>query len=86
MPCKDCNKHYIGETQHNLEKRIYQHKQIKTNDNRNVLFSRMLELKHTFDFSQATRIKPIHCKTSPRLQKSAVTSKTNHIKQRLENG
>ena len=26
IPCKDCNKHYNGETQPNLEKRIYEHK------------------------------------------------------------
>ena len=42
----------------------------------------MLELKHIFDFSQVTLIKPIHCKTSWKLLESAVISKTNHIKQR----
>ena len=26
IPSKNCNKHYIGETQHNLQKRIYEHK------------------------------------------------------------
>ena len=26
IPCKDCNKHYIGITQKNLEKRMYEHK------------------------------------------------------------
>ena len=32
IPFKDCDKHYIGKTQHNLEKRIQEHKQsIKTN-------------------------------------------------------
>ena len=40
----------------------------------------MLELKNTFDFSQGTLIKPIHCKTSRRLLEFAVISKTNHIK------
>ena len=56
---KDCNKHYISKTQCNLEKKIYEHKQsIKTNDDQNTLFSHMLELKHTFNFSQATLIKP----------------------------
>ena len=54
IPCKGCNKHYISETQRNLEKRIYEHKwSIKTNDNWNGLFSHMLELKHTFNFFQA---------------------------------
>ena len=49
------NKHYIGETQCNLEKRIYDHKwSIETNDNQNALFSHMLKLKHAFSFSQAT--------------------------------
>ena len=61
IPCKDCNKHYIGETQRNLEKIIYEHKRsIKTNDDRNAFFPHMLELKHNFNFSQATLIKPIH--------------------------
>ena len=68
IPCKDCNKHYISETQCNLEKRIYEHKQsIKTHDDQSALFSHMLELKQTFNFSQATLIQPIHCKKSRRL-------------------
>ena len=47
----------------NLEKRIYEHKwSNKTNDDLNALFSHMLELKHTFNFSQAALIKPIHTK------------------------
>ena len=83
ITCKDCNKLYISETQRNLEKRIYEHKRsIKTNDDRNALYSHMLELKHTFIFSQATLIKPIHYKKSQRLLESAVISKINHIKQR----
>ena len=75
IPCKDCNKHYIGETQRNLKKRIHKPKRsIKTNDDRNDLFSHMLVLKHIFDFSQTTQIKPIHCKTPRRLLESAVIS------------
>ena len=47
IPCKDCNKHYIGETERNLEKRIYERKRsIKTNDDQNALFYHVLELKH----------------------------------------
>ena len=42
----------------------------------------MLDLKHTFDFSQVTLIKPIDCKKSRRLFESAAISKTKHIKQR----
>ena len=34
----------------------------KTNNNRISIFSNKLELKHTFKFSQATLIKPIHSK------------------------
>ena len=61
IPYKDCNKHYIGETQCNLEKRIYEHKlSIKPYDDRNA--SHMSDLKHTFNFSKATLIKTIHCK------------------------
>ena len=83
IPCKDCYKHYIGENQRSLEKRIYKHKRlIKTNDDRNDFFSHMLELKLTFNFSQATLLKPIHCKKSCRLLESAVISKTKHIIQR----
>ena len=42
----------------------------------------MLDLKHTFNFSQATLIKPIHCKKICRLLESTVFSKIKHIKQR----
>ena len=31
-------------------------------DDRNALFSHMLDFKHTFKFSQATLIKLIHCR------------------------
>ena len=34
-------------------------------DNQNALFSHMLDLKHTFNFSQTTLIKPIHSKKTP---------------------
>ena len=62
-------------------KRIYDDKySIKTNDDRNTLFSDMLEFKHTFNFSQATLIKLIH----NRLLESEVISKTNDIGQRPE--
>ena len=65
------------------KKRIYEQKRsIKTNDDRNALFSHMLEFKHTFNFPQAIQIKPIHSKNSWRLLESAAISKTNHIKQR----
>ena len=48
-----------------LEKGIYEHKRsIKLNDDRNALFSHMLDLKDTFNFSQATLIKTLHCKKS----------------------
>ena len=44
----------------------------------------MIDLKQPFNFSQATLIKPIHCKKKKkrRLLESAVISKTNHVKQR----
>ena len=42
----------------------------------------MLDLKHSFDFSQTTLNKPIYCEKSRRLLESVVISKTNHIKQR----
>ena len=38
--------------------------------------------KHTFNFSQVTEIKPIHCKKSHKLIESAVISISNHIPQR----
>ena len=63
IPCKVCDKQYICETQQNIEKRIYGHKWlIKLNDDRNTLFTHILDLKHTFNFFQAILIKPIHCK------------------------
>ena len=79
---KNCDKHYMGKTHHNLEKRIYKHKwSIKLNDYWNALFSHMLDLKHIFNFSQVTLIKPIHCKKSLWRLESTVISKTKHIKQ-----
>ena len=64
------------------KKRIYEHKRsIKTHDDRNALFSYMLDLKHTFNFSQITLIKFIHYKKCRSLLESAVISKTNHLKQ-----
>ena len=42
----------------------------------------MLYFKHTFNFSKATLIKPIHCKKSRRLLVSAVISQSKHVKQR----
>ena len=41
----------------------------------------MIDLKHTFNFSQATLIKLIHCKKFRRLLKYVAISKTNYIKQ-----
>ena len=82
--CLDYNKHYICETQRDLEKRIYEHKRyIKTNDDRNNLFFQMIVLKRRLSFPQVILIKPMHCKKSQRLLESAVMSKTKYIKQRL---
>ena len=51
IPYKDSDKHYIGETQRNLEKRIYEHKRsIKLNDNQNALLPYMLDHKIHFQF------------------------------------
>ena len=51
IPCKDCDKYYIGGTQHNPEKSIYKHKwSIKLNDKWNALFSHVFHLKYTFNF------------------------------------
>ena len=47
-------------------------------------FPLMLEIKHTFNFSQATLNKPIHCKKSHKLLESAIIFKTNHMRQRPE--
>ena len=41
----------------------------------------MLDFKHTFNFPQATLIKPIYCKNSSRLLESAVISQSKDIKQ-----
>ena len=61
--CKDYNEHYIGATQRNLQKKIYEHNRlIKMNDDRNALSSQMLELKYIFSFSQTTQNQPIHYK------------------------
>ena len=47
----------------NLEKRFYEHKQsIKLNDGRNDRLTYILDLSHTFQISQATLMKHIHCK------------------------
>ena len=42
-------------------------------------FSHMLDFKHTFNFSQATLIKPIQCKNFRQLLESSVISLSKHI-------
>ena len=42
-------------------------------------FPHMLDFKDTFNFSQATLIKPIHCKKSNRLLESTIISHSKHI-------
>ena len=49
------------------------------NDDRNAFFSHTLDLKHTFNFSQVTLIKLIHCKKSSRLLGSAIISHSKYI-------
>ena len=39
----------------------------------------MLDFKHTFDLSQATLIKRLHCKKSRRLLESAIISHSKRI-------
>ena len=84
IPYKDWDKHYIGETQRNLAKRMYEHKwSIELNDDQNALFSHMLDLKYTFNFFQDTFIEPIHCKKNPDSKNLLSFPKLNTLKTNL---
>ena len=56
IPCKDCDKCYIGETKQLLQKRLNQHKNdIKNNKENTALAVHANIEKHNFDF-EATKI------------------------------
>ena len=60
-----------------FSKRIYEHKRsIKLNDDRNAPFSYVLNLKNTFNFSQTTLTKPLHCKKPKKTNKKQKKKKT----------
>ena len=83
LDCNDWGKHYIGETQHNLHKMIYEHRRsIKSNDDQNAFFSDMFIFKDISNFLQVILIKPIYCRNSLCLFESAIIPHSKHtIKQ-----
>ena len=83
IPCDNCNKVYIGETQRELKKRLDEHKRdIKNNNPVNALFSHILQHDHSFNFKHAKLIKFIQNKSFRRLLESALITNSNTIKQR----
>lgn len=69
--------------QHNLDKRLYEHKRdVKNNNTLNAIFCHIMENDHRFDFNNVTLLKPIHNKSTHRLIESPLISQsTNTIKQ-----
>lgn len=57
IPCKDCEKKYIGQTSKTLEKRITQHKySIRTGQESNAIFLHLRDTTHTIDFDNTMEI------------------------------
>lgn len=57
IPCKDCNKCYIGQTGKNLEKRKSQHKyNIRTGNESSALFVHLSTENHRIDWDNSTTI------------------------------
>lgn len=55
IPCKDCDKAYIGKTTQFLEKRLYQHGyNIRKKDNKTALCQHSVNLNHSFDFENVS--------------------------------
>ena len=58
----NCNKFYTGETSRNLNKRIYDHKYVKTGNSTNYLAAHNILTNHTFDFQNFDIFAFIHDK------------------------
>ncbi len=55
VPCKDCNKVYIGETKRTLKVRLWEHKQaVKRGDPKNGIAVYAHESHHAIDWDGAT--------------------------------
>ena len=61
IPCKDCDKYYIGQTGKDLAKRIKQHKySVRTGQVSNALFIHLRDNNHCIDWSNASSIVSCH--------------------------
>ena len=59
IPCKECNKCYIGQTGKSLALRVKQHKySVRTGQESNALFIHLRDMNHCIDWPQATSIFP----------------------------
>ena len=55
VPCKECNKYYVGQTGKDLAVRVKQHKySVRTGQTSNALFVHMRDLNHPIDWSNAS--------------------------------
>ena len=80
IPCKTCNKSYIGQTGKDLETRIKQHKySVRYGQETNALFLHLRDFDHPIDWSNAAPL--VFCKNS--LDRNIIES--SFIKQSKEN-
>ena len=59
IPCKTCDKVYVGETGRDLKKRTKEHKyDIKTGNENNAMFIHTRDFDHPIDFDKAKIVYP----------------------------
>ena len=87
IPCKDCNKFYIGQTSKKLEQRIKQHKyDIRCQKNSNALFCHKLHTDHDIDFENSIKVKSCDNFLTRNAVESAVIQYTSDLNFNLSAG
>ena len=83
VPCKDCNKQYIGETNRMLTKRIREHSiALRDDDPLNAIALHRTEHNHRIDIENSAEIYKEDNKSRRRLLEAAAISTYNTFKQR----
>ena len=78
IPCKTCNKIYVGESGRDLEKRVKEHKiSIKKGDENNAMFVHARDFDHPMDFKNAKIVYPSSSVRRRHIVESALIEKYN---------
>ena len=76
IPCKTCDKIYVGESGRDLEKRIKEHKfDIKKANENNAMFIHLRDFDHPIDFKNAKIVYPSSSVRRRHLVESALIDK-----------